>query len=116
VDSENAKHLEQDRPNGPVMAIMLAGGLGAAALGLTTTLGEAFAQVQSAFAWWAPAGPLTGVALTSVFVFFVAWAALHSMFRGKDVRSSWAIVVSFVLLGLGLIGTFPPFYDLFAAK
>ncbi|MCX7012351.1 MAG: hypothetical protein NTW86_07285 [Candidatus Sumerlaeota bacterium] len=90
---------------------MIAGGLGAAALGLATTLAEASERIMNALAWWTPAGPLSGA-----MVFFAAWAALHSIFRGKSVNFLWATVIAFVLLGLGLVGTFPPFYGLFAAK
>jgi hypothetical protein len=33
--------IEQDKPNGPVAAALLAGGIGAATLGVVTTLAEA---------------------------------------------------------------------------
>jgi hypothetical protein len=105
-----------DLPNGPVAAVLVAGGLGSATIGLTTLLVEASARMGNAFNWWNPAGPLTGKALTGVIVFFVSWAVLHRMLRGKNVNFARATRTALILLGIGLLGTFPPFFDLFAPR
>ncbi len=61
-----------------------------------------------------PVGPLTGKALTGVIAFFVSWIVLHLVFRGKNVNFARATTVALILLGLGLLFTFPPFFEIFA--
>jgi len=106
---------EVDLPNGPVAAALVAGGIGCAAIGLFTVLAEASAGIKTALTWNAAVGALTGKSLMGVILFFVAWIGLHFMYRGKNVNFTRASTLAFVLLGLGLVMTFPPFFDLFAA-
>lgn len=108
--------INQDLPNGPVAAVLLAGGLGSAIIGLMTVLAEASEPIRNALNWWNPAGPLTGKTLSGVIVFFVSWVVLHFIFRGKNVNFASATTIALILLGLGLLGTFPPFFGLFAAE
>jgi hypothetical protein len=108
--------VEVDLPNGPVAAALLAGGLGAATIGVMTVLATASAPIKNALNWWNPAGPLTGLALTGVIVFLVGWLALHLAVRGKNVSFARFATVAFILLAVGLIGTFPPFFDLFTPR
>ena len=107
---------EQDKPNGPVAAVLLAGGIGAAMLGVATTLAEASEGFAQSLAWVPAVGPLTGKALGSVIVFFIAWLILHLLFRGKEVNFNQIFTISLVLLAIGLLGTFPPFFGLFASE
>ena len=106
--------LERDRPNGPLAAALLAGGIGAATLGVVTTLSEASEGFAQSLAWVQAVGPLTGKALVSVAIFFIAWLVLHMILRGKEVNFNQAETISLVLLAIGLLGTFPPFFELFA--
>ena len=108
--------INAELPNGPVVAALIAGGLGSATIGLMTVLAEASQAVNGALNWWNPAGPLTGKTLFGVIAFFTSWIVLHFIFRGKNVNFPRAATIALVLLGLGLLGTFPPFFDLFAAK
>ena len=107
---------EQELPNGPVAAVMLAGGIGATVLGLMTVLATASVPIKNALNWWAPAGPLTGKALSGVILFFASWMALHLAIGRKNVDFTRVAIIALALLGLGLLGTFPPFFDLFAAS
>lgn len=107
---------QEDRPNGPVAAALIAGGLGAATIGLMTTLAEASTGIKNALNWYNPVGPLIGKSLVGVIVFFISWLVLHLIFRGKNVNFARATTVALVLLGLGLLGTFPPFFESFAAE
>jgi len=107
---------EKELPNGPVAASLLAGGIGATWLGLMTVLAEASVPIKNALNWWSPAGPLTGKALSAVIVFFGSWIVLHLAIGRKNVEFNRVALVALVLLGLGLLGTFPPFFDLFLAK
>src|SRR6266545_7136859 len=101
-----------DLPNGPVAAAMIAGGIGSTVIALLTVLAEASVPIKDSLNWWAPAGPLTGKALLGVIMFFASWIVLHFIYRGKNVNFTRAATVALVLLGLGLLGTFPPFFDL----
>lgn len=114
--STTAQPYTDDLPNGPVVASLIAGGLGSATIGLMTVLAEASVPIKDALNWWNPAGPLTGKALVGVIVFFVSWVVMHFIFRGKNVNFARASTIAFILLGLGLLGTFPPFFSLFAGE
>ncbi len=107
-------HVDQDLPNGPVAAAFLAGGIGAAAMGLTTTLSEASPAMSAFFNWYAPVGPLFGKVGVAMIIYLVAWIVLHASFRTKQVAFGRIAAISLTLLGLGLLGTFPPFFVLFS--
>lgn len=109
------KAYDVNLPNGPVAAALLAGGIGAAALGIITTLSEASASIASALNWYNPVGPLSGKTTLSVVIYFVSWIILHNLYRGKDVNFKTISTIAFILLAIGLIGTFPPFFEIFAA-
>jgi hypothetical protein len=104
----------QDLPNGPVAAALLAGGIGAAALGVTTTLSESVPSIATAFNWHAPVGPLIGEVGVALIIYFVSWIVLHAILRSKNVNFARITTISIVLLIIGLLGTFPPFFELFA--
>jgi hypothetical protein len=112
-----AERLERiafaDRPEGPIAAAIIAGGVGAAALGVVTTLAEASARVSDWLAWSDRVGPLSGKTILAVVVWLVAWAVLHAVLRRRPYETRRALVVSLVLIGLGVLGTFPTFFQLF---
>ena len=108
--------MNEELPNGPVVAALIAGGLGSATIGLMTVLAEASEPIQNALNWWNPAGPLTGKTLVGVIAFFASWIVLHFIFRGKNVNFTRAATIALILLGLGILGTLPPFFGLFAAE
>ncbi len=108
--------MNEELPNGPVVAALIAGGLGSATIGLMTVLAEASHSIMNALNWWNPAGPLTGKTLVGVIIFFVSWIVLHFIFRGKNVNFARAATIALILLGLGILGTFPPFFKLFAGE
>jgi hypothetical protein len=107
-------NLTQELPNGPVAAALLAGGIGAAAVGIITTLHEI--NDKSAFAtslvWVKEVGALSGKTTLAVIIFAISWAVLHFIFRGKETNFSRIATIAFILLAIGLIGTFPPFWAL----
>jgi len=112
---ENARRESQERlPNGPAAAAVLAGGIGAFGLGLATTLAEASPAISAALNIYPPVGPLSGKVLVGVVIWLVAWLILGSMWRGKEVNFGRVAMWAFIFLGLGLLLTFPPFFELFA--
>jgi hypothetical protein len=105
-----------ERPNGSAAAALVAGGLGSFAVGLMTVLAEASDGLRSALAFYPPAGPLSGKTTVAVAIWLVAWAVLGRLWGDKDVDFDRAATWAFVLLGAGLVATFPPFFELFAAE
>ncbi|MBI3760846.1 MAG: hypothetical protein HY260_03160 [Chloroflexi bacterium] len=105
----------EELPNGPIAAALVAGGIGSAVIGLMTVLNEASPAISNTLKWVGPVGPLSGKTGVGVIVFFVSWIVLHVIYRGKNVDFARFATIALILLGLGLLGTFPPFFDLFAA-
>ena len=104
-----------DKPEGPIAAAIIAGGIGAAALGLFTTLAEASTDIKDWLDWNSRVGPLSGKTLMAVFVWLVAWAILHVVYRNKPSETRRAVIIAVVLVGLGVLGTFPTFFQAFTA-
>ncbi len=102
------------KPNGPAAAAILGAAIGVFTIGVMTTLGEASPRIGSALAWWAPVGPLSGKTGVGILAWLIAWAVLASAYRGKDVDFGKITRWAWVLIVLGLLFTFPPFFDLFA--
>jgi hypothetical protein len=105
-----------DLKSGPAAAIFIAGGVGAGALGLIVPLSEAIPAFKTFLAWNAGVGPLTGKVSIPTILFFVVWLVLGLLFKDKNVKLRTAITVCMVGMIIGLLGTFPPIYDLFTAK
>ncbi len=103
----------EDKPEGPVAASIIAAGIGALALGIFTTLAEASESIKEFFEWSVRVGPLSGKTISAVGVWLVAWALLHFVMRGKPYETRRAMVISLVLIGLGVLGTFPTFFQAF---
>ncbi|MCL5997101.1 MAG: hypothetical protein M1546_13745 [Chloroflexi bacterium] len=104
-----------DVKTGPAAATFIAGGVGAAALGIIVPLSEAIPALKTWLTWNAGVGPLAGKTIIPSILFFVVWLVLGLMFRDKNVNLRTSLAVGFVGLFIGLLGTFPPFYDLFTA-
>jgi hypothetical protein len=100
-------------PNGPAAAAVLAAGIGCFALGLLTVLSIAFPLLANVLQFYPPTGPLSGVATLAVMVWLIAWLVCHRLWRYKQLRFTSVLLVTLVLILLGVIGTFPPFYNLF---
>lgn len=111
-DRELAEYAE--KPEGPVAAAILAAGVGALALGVLTTVAEASEGFKEFLTFSEPVGPLSGKTIGAVLIWLVAWVALHLMYRNKAVESRKELTISLVLIGLGVLGTFPIFFQAFA--
>ena len=107
---------KQALPNGPAAAALLAGGIGAAVLGIVTTLAEASEGIATALRWSLAVGPLSGKVGVTVILYLLSWAILHFAWRGKNVNFNQIGVIALILLVIGLLGTFPPVFELFAAE
>jgi hypothetical protein len=105
---------EKTRSNGEAAAALLAAGIGCLALGVVTTLAASTA-IANSFKFVTAVGPLSGKTTIAVIVWLIAWVALHFALSKKQVDFTRVFVIALILVGLGLVGTFPPFYDLFAS-
>ena len=105
-----------DVANGPAAASFYAAGISSAVLGLIIPISEAIPAFKTFLTWNPGVGPLAGKTIIPSVLFFVIWAVLGFMYRGKNTNMRTALTVAFVGLAIGLIGSFPPVFELFTAK
>lgn len=104
----------EDKPEGPIAAAIIAGGIGSLALGFFTVLAEASKGAKDALNLYNPVGPLAGKTVFAVVIWLLSWGVLHFIYRDKPLETRKALVVALVLMGLGVLGTFPIFFQAFA--
>jgi hypothetical protein len=104
------------RPDGPMAAALLAAGVGSFALGLLTTMAEASEGFRTRLILNDGVGPLSGKTVWATVIFVAAWAVLHFMLRERDRILRSATIAFVVLTLLGLLGTFPIFFQAFAPE
>jgi hypothetical protein len=109
----DADPVEGAKPFGPVAAVFIAAGIGAVILGILTTLTEANSSVEDALKFNARVGPLSGKTIVSVIVFLVLWGVFHVMWRRKDPAPGRVFLWTWILLAIGVVLTFPIFFQLF---
>jgi hypothetical protein len=109
-------HPVVGKPNGPAVAVMLATGVGALVLGIFTVLSEASESVHEFLEFSERVGPLSGKTVFGTAAFLLSWAGLHLALRDREVDWRPAIAALLVLLAIGLVLTFPPFFQLFASE
>lgn len=104
------------KPNGPAVAVMIATGIGALVLGIFTVLSEASESVHEFLEFSERVGPLSGKTVFGTAAFLLGWGGLHLAIRDREVDWRPAIAALLVLLAVGLVLTFPPFFQLFASE
>ena len=104
---------QNDLTNGPAAAALLAVGMGSLALGLCVILSEAIKSVNKALNFYDPVGPLSGKTIIAITVWLLAWIILQISWKNKQVNFAGVFTASLLLIILGFLGTFPPFFDLF---
>jgi hypothetical protein len=112
---EEVETPERTLPSGEAAAALLAAGIGSFALGLVTPLAAGSQAISNVLKFAPAAGPLSGKTTVAVVVWLVAWGVLHLLWRNKQVNFVRVFIVSLVFVGLGVLGTFPMFFDLFAS-
>ena len=105
-----------ERATGPVAAALLATGIGAFVLGLLTTLSEASEDIHDFLEFSDDVGPLSGKTILAVAAYFASWAVLHALWRRDDRPLRPILVATAALIALGILGTFPTFFQAFAAE
>ena len=100
---------------GKALAAMVAAGVGSAALGVLTTLAELSPGLKNVLNFYDPVGPLSGKTTVAVVIWLIAWYALARRWHARPPVMKSALVATFVLIGVGFVGTFPPYFELFTA-
>lgn len=103
---------EINKPNGPVAAALLAGGIGSAVLGIATLASEASESVGAFLKWYKPAGPLSGKSTLAIIAFALSWVILNYVWKGKETNFTRIATTAMVLFAIGLILTFPPVWEI----
>ena len=96
--------------NGSAMAALLGGGIGAFAMGAVVLLNEA--GLFAAPTLCAPAGGVSGRTTLATIVWLIAWAVLHNRWNAREIAPGRVGAVTLILIGLGMLGTFPPVWGL----
>ena len=104
---------EELEPNGGIVAAVVAAGVGCAALGAVTVASAAWSSFSDFLTLYDPAGPLTGKVTLAMLIYLIAWVNLHARLRDRELHLFRAFLLTLALLGVGLLGTFPPVYHLF---
>lgn len=105
-----------DKPTGPAFAAIIAAGLAFAVLGATTTLAEVFDGFGDWLAFSGRVGMLSGETIIAIAVYFLSWAGLGFLWRRHNPPLLPVAIVTAVLVVVGLLGTFPPFFRLFGVE
>ena len=97
---------------GLIAAAMLAAGIGSFVLGLMTSLSEGIHPVENALNFYNPVGALTGKTWIAIAFWLISWAVLAGKWRNQAVDFGKVYNITLILVALGLLGTFPLFFDL----
>lgn len=98
-------------PNGAALAAFLGAGIGSFALGFIVILNQI--GVFAVPALYPPAGGVSSRTTLAVVVWLIGWAILHNRWKDRHVTSPRVLVLSFILIGLGILLNFPPVWSLF---
>ena len=109
-----ALRKEQDRnlSNGSGAAAVLAAGIGCFCVGFFAVLADKSPAIKSLMIFFRPTGPLSGVTTCAILVWLFSWAVLHARWQSRTVALARIATVALILLGLGILLTFPPIGDL----
>ena len=101
---------------GVASAAFISSGIGCLAIGLMVTGAEMSPGLKTALTWSNGVGPLSGKTGVGVIAWLVSWIILHTMWKDKDMNFGKAFTATLILIALGFLLTFPPFFELFTAE
>jgi hypothetical protein len=94
--------------NGTAVAAFFSAGVGAFAMGFVVILNEA--GILAAPTLYGPAGGLSGRSTLATMAWLVVWATLHRRWKGHEIATHRIYPVTLILIGLGILATFPPIW------
>ena len=100
----------EDAANGSAIAALVGGSIGAFAMGVVVILDEAGIFVAPTL--YGPAGGVSGRTTLATIVWLVGWAVLHHRWKGREIAPRRIYLVTLILIGLGILATFPPVWRL----
>lgn len=103
--------LDVQESNGAALAAFLAAAVGSFAMGLFVILNEM--GVMAAPALYGPSGGVSGRTTLAGIVWLATWGVLHWRWRSRFIKPGPVWTGSLILIGLGLLLTFPPLWVLF---
>jgi hypothetical protein len=103
-------------PNCGLAAAFLAAGVGCAALGAGVVLTSASEKIATLMTLSEAVGPLSGKSAVAVTAWVTSWLPLHLALRHRVVSFAKVTRTTFLLVALGLVGTFPPFFQQFEPR
>lgn len=107
----NKHHHYKD---GPGLAAIFSAALGCTVIGLATVLAEISPSIKGLLTWSTAVGPLSGKTGLGVLVWLGTWYLFHRLWKNWEIPFSKVWQWSLILIFLGWLGTFPPFFELFA--
>ena len=113
---QDRANLPSEIPNGLGAAAILATGIGSATLGILALAGDASSAIKNALNFYQPTGALSGVTTLAIVVWLASWFVLNRRWQAKTVELGTINAISFGLLAVGFLLTFPPFMDLLQGK
>jgi fumarate reductase subunit D len=97
--------------NGEAAAAIVAAGVGCAVFGILVVLVALSTAMETLLTFSAPVGSLSGKTIVAVGVWLISWFALHRAWKDKHLDQRKTFTAAAILVGLGVLGTFPPFYE-----
>jgi lysylphosphatidylglycerol synthetase-like protein (DUF2156 family) len=110
---KQVKITETRVATGVAAATFISSGIGTLVLGLLTTGAVLSAGLKDAINLWNPAGPLSGKSTFAVLAWIISWALMNTLWKGQDVDLRKSFIITLVLIGLGVLFTYPPFFEAF---
>ena len=101
-------------PNGKAAAALIAGGTGIALIGVFSTLAEVSAVFKTILTFNRSVGTLAGISIISLVLWGLFWWILGFIWKDLNLNFGKVMICLRLLLIVGLTGTFPLFYKLFA--
>lgn len=115
MKSESTSGVNSDaKSEAPIVAALLAMGVGVVVYGLLVVITEISADVKTFLTLNDGVGALSGKTTFGVLVWLAIWAVLHPALRNSTLDLSRAFKISLVMVGIGLLFTFPTFFLAFA--
>jgi len=101
--------------HGTAWAALFSAGIGCTAFGILTMLSECVpAMKNKGLNWYNPSGALSGVAIGAIVIWLIVWAVLGARWHNRRLENERSLMIATVVLVLvGILTTFPPFYELF---
>jgi len=103
--------MSQRVANGPAAAAILVAGIGCFVFGLLTVLEHTSVATSQTLTLYVPVGSHSGTTAVGTLLWLGGWLVLHQRWKTAQVNFQMIFIGALILIVLGGIGTFPPFYE-----